>query len=27
MAQKPDDGFGRYRGDDGRPWEGEPADM
>lgn len=27
MAQKPDDGFGRFRDDDGRPREGEPADM
>ena len=26
MAQNRDDGFGRYRDDDGRPWEGEPAD-
>jgi len=26
MAQKPDDGFGRFRDDDGRPREGEPAD-
>ena len=26
MAEKPDDGFGRFRDDDGRPREGEPAD-
>ena len=25
MAQNRDDGFGRYRDDDGRPWEDEPT--